>query len=448
MKQTSLKYFTQLLNLPANNFKDILVTGVAIDSRQIKKNDLFFALPGAKVDGHDFIEEVAAKGASAAIVRDSFRNENCKLPLIHVPDVLETLQTMAKISLTKRKSKVIAITGSIGKTTTKSFLNTLLKDSYNVFASPLNYNTKITLPLNILMADGDEDFLILEMGMSNKGDLDKLISIAPPDIAILTNVSIQHAINFSDGLAGISQEKAAIFSSTKTEIGFLPKDLFHFEEINNIGCCKKRTFSINEKQADYHIIRKENKIEVFENQQSVCEIDNVLPVWEHYNNLLVAMATARYLNICWRDIKMAAQNVTLPPMRFEKIKKNNVLFVNDAYNANPDSMKAALESLPQPENKGKTIAVLSEMDALGMYTEAGHAMVAEVALQHADVLLCIGSRCETMRKIWKEKKKSVELFQSREELVEALQNEIEPGDVVLLKGARSYALNEILNDFD
>jgi len=135
-------------------------------------------------------------------------------------------------------------------------------------------------------------------------------------------------------------------------------------------------------------------------------------------------------------------------MRFEKVVKQGIVFINDAYNANPDSMKAALENLPAPEPKGRVIAVLGDMDALGSYTEQGHALVARTALQYTDHLLCLGPRCETMLRIWKEASKSVELYSTRSELADALQQLVQPGDVVLLKGARIHALERILDIFE
>jgi UDP-N-acetylmuramoyl-tripeptide--D-alanyl-D-alanine ligase len=446
MKPIPFNALAKLLGL--RHSAQSLVKGVAIDSRKVNQGDLFFALPGNRVDGHSFLQEVAKKGGVGAIVRDDYQGESFGLPLLRVADVLTTLQNLAQRSLARRQSKVIAITGSLGKTTTKEFAVGLLRTHYRVFASPLSYNSQATVPLSILMADGTEDYLILEMGMTHEGNIKNLISIAPPNISIITTLAIQHTCNFSDGLVGISREKAVIFTHPKTELGLLHYDIPHYQEVFAAGKCAKKSFSVGTQEADYFLETIPTGVRIHSRgEQHPYEIPLDLPVKVHYQNFLAAVALARNLEIPWPSIREAALFLKLPAMRFEKVEKQGIIFINDAYNANPDSMKVALESLPRPSSGGKVIAVLGEMDALGIYTEAGHSLVAEVALQYVDYLLCLGTRCETMCKIWKREKKPVELFESRAELQEVLIKLAKPGDVVLLKGARAHALDQLLNAF-
>lgn len=445
MKPVPFNILAKRLSLQHNN--QTLVKGVAIDSRKVQPGDLFFALTGRRVDGHDYLEDVTAKGAAGAVVREGYRRESFGLPLLHVPDVLFALQDLARRSLQKRSSKVIGITGSLGKTTVKEFALTLLRTNYKIFASPLSYNSQATVPLSIFMADETEDYLILEMGMSQKGELANLISIAPPDIAMITTVAVQHAVNFSDGLTGISREKASIFSHPNTKLGLFHHEIHHSEDMYQVGSFPKKTFSTSCKEADYYLEQVTNGALIYAGEKHPFEIPLILPMKPHYHNFLAAVALARAVDIPWPLIRKAARFIQIPSMRFEKVEKGGILFINDAYNANPDSMKAALESLPKPQLGGQVIAVLSEMDALGMYTKEGHALVGETALQHTDLLLCVGERCEIMRKIWQRGKKPVELFETRDALEEALQKHVKPGDVVLLKGARFHALEKILNKF-
>lgn len=426
-----------------------LVTGVAIDSRKIEPGDLFFALPGNRVDGHDFLREAALKGASGAVVLENYHGEEFNLPMIRVSDVLVALQECARKSLELRSSKVIAITGSLGKTTTKEFVASLLKSKYKIFASPLSYNSQATVPLSILMADENEDFLILEMGMTHEGNIKNLVSIAPPDLAVITTVALQHVCNFPDGLSGICREKASIFSHPHTEWGLLPADIHHFEKVLKIGGCKKMTFSTTSNKADFYLCSlDEEKVRIYEKGTGYFDLQLNLPMKTHQHNFLAAVAVARKLNVEWDLIREASPFLKLPAMRFEPVSKQGILFINDAYNANPDAMRAALENLPKAEKGCKVIAVLGEMDALGAYSEAGHALVAEAALHYADSLLCLGPSCEVMQKIWKREKRNVQLFQTRSDLEEALKALAKPGDVVLLKGARVHALDEILNQYD
>ena len=251
MRPLRFSALAQLLELYHSDHT--LIHGVAIDSRKIQKGDLFVALTGNRVDGHAFLQEAASKGAVGALVQRNYHGETFDLPLLRVPHVLSALQEWARKSLAQRTTKVVAITGSLGKTTTKEFTSTLLRTRYQIFSSPLSYNSQATLPLNILMAEGNEDFLILEMGMTHPGNIKNLISIAPPSVALMTTVAVQHADNFSDGLLGISREKASIFTHPKTELGIFHYDVPFYEEICTSGICPKKTFSLSSKEADYFL---------------------------------------------------------------------------------------------------------------------------------------------------------------------------------------------------
>jgi len=445
MRPTSFDEFASLLNI--HHSSRAVVHGVAIDSRQVKEGDLFFALPGKKVDGHTFLKDVALKGAIGAVVREDFCGDDHGLSLLRVPDVTLALQEMARKSLARRSSQVIAITGSHGKTTTKEFTAAFLRTRYKIFASPLSYNSQLTLPLCILLADGDEDYLILEMGMSHEGNLKQLISVAPPDIALITAIAPQHAVNFSDGISGISREKASIFTHQRTRLGIVHRDICHYDQVISTGDCPKKTFSLKDRGSDYFLETLPNGVRVHVKGEKPYECLLNLPNKVHYHNFLAAVALAQILEISPAQIREVAPTLQLPPMRFEKVERQGILFINDAYNANPEAMQAAIENLPKPPAGKKTIAVLSEMDALGSHTEEGHRRVAEVALQHVDYLLCIGSHCETMHAVWARCQKPAQLFQTKQDLCTTLKDLVEPGDVVLLKGARSYALDQVLSYF-
>jgi UDP-N-acetylmuramoyl-tripeptide--D-alanyl-D-alanine ligase len=424
-----------------------LVQGIAIDSRQVKPGDLFFALRGNRSNGHDFLEKAASMGAVGAVVDEAYRGNSYGLSLMSVPDVLEALQRLGRKSLQKRRSKVIAITGSLGKTTTKDWVATLLDGYYHVFASPLSYNSQVTVPLSILMADETEDILILEMGMSEPGQIENLVSIAPPDIALITTVALQHTSHFPEGVSAVAAEKGAIFAHPKTALGILNRDMPYFDPTFRKGCCPKKSFSMLSDDADYFLQIIEGGIRVDAKGEGSYEIPLNLPKF-HYPNFLAAVAVVREMQLPWSIIQQMAPYLRLPQRRFERVEKERILFINDTYNANPDSMIAALENLPKPSLGGKTIAVLSEMDDLGVFSEKSHAAVAQRALLVADVLFCLGDRCKIMHSIWKEQKGTVKFFETRHELEKALKQIAEPGDVVLLKGARSYALEEILENYE
>lgn len=424
----------------------VLVRGFAIDSRQARENTLFFALPGDCHDGHDFLEQVAINGALGAVVLCSYAGEDFGLRLIRVDDVREALQKLARKMLEKRKSKVVAITGSMGKTTTKNFITTLLEGSLHLYASPKSHNSQATLPLSILNAKGDEEVLILEMGMSEPGQIQKLVSIAPPDIAVLTTVALQHMDLFPEGLLAICEEKSAIFSHPRTKVGIMSRDIPHFAHAEAAGHCPKTTFSKNPRGADYSYQPGEEKVTIFEGETAI-DIPLSLPIAHHYHNFVAAAIVARTLGLSWSVICERAAHIELPPMRFERVERDGIVFINDAYNANPEAMRAALHSLPDPKKGGKKIGVLTEMDALGRFSEEGHKLVGQESLRALDMLLCLGERCAVIKEMWDLAKKPAFHFASRAELEEHLKQCVAPGDVVLLKGARAHALDEILNQF-
>jgi len=446
MKPTPLSFFSHLLS--QNRQSNPLISGVAIDSRNVKRGDLFFALPGNKVDGHDFLQDVAAKGGIAAVVHESYSKNCFGLSLLRVPHVLQALQELGRKVLQSRSCKVVGISGSVGKTTTKEFAKTLLETKYKVAASYASYNTDSTLPLTILEATGEEQVLVLEMGMCRPGEIATLISIAPPDIALLTTVAIQHASHFPNGLQGISQEKATLFSHPKTSLGILHREIPHFEDVVKTGVCPKMTFSLVEKNADYFLeFLSAAQVSITHGRETAI-LPFTLPAKVFAHNLLAACIIARSLDVPWSNIAEAVWDLKLPSMRFERVEKQGILFINDAYNANPDSMKAALENLPPPPSTtGKRIAVLGEMNALGQYSDAGHTLIAKTAMPCVDLLLCIGSRAKIMVDIWEQEKKEVYFFEEKEALIEALKKIAQKGDVVLLKGARSYCLDKILDHF-
>ena len=432
MKPLPFKVIAHLLDQPHNS--KVVVRGVAIDSRNVQEGDLFFALPGDRADGHTFLQGVALKGGVGAVVKEGYNGPSFGLSLLAVPDVQLALQSFARKSLQKRSSKVVAITGSLGKTITKDFAATLLSPYYHLFASPLSYNSQLTVPLSILMADETEDILILEMAMSEPGQIARLVSIAPPDIALLTTVSLQHVCAFPDGLVAIAREKASIFSHPKTKLGILLRDMPHFDTAYDVGECRKESFSISSSSADYFLQMKEHGVRI-----QTFDVAVHLPLQVHYQNFLAAVALARALELPWSVIQERAAYIQLPGRLFERVERKGIVFINDAYNANPDSMKAALEGLPKPVRGGKTVAVLGDMNALGQFSEKGHREVVETALSKVDILFCLGKRWQGM--------KDVSLFENRSQLERELQATVEPGDVVLLKGARQHVLEELLEKF-
>ncbi|MBJ7449125.1 MAG: UDP-N-acetylmuramoyl-tripeptide--D-alanyl-D-alanine ligase [Parachlamydiales bacterium] len=426
-------------NFPA----PLMITSYCIDSRLIEKGGLFFALSGQKTDAHMYLEDVFNKGAVAAVVSNKYTGPSYGLVLIYVEDVLVALQSLAKHQLKNRRSRVIGITGSLGKTTTKEFTKTLLQKKYNVAANPRSYNSQATLPLVILNSDPEADILLLEMGMTNKGELANLVNIAPPEVALITLIGITHVGFFPDGLDGIANAKTEIFSHDCTKLGLYSLDSPCQEKMKTTGKCQKMTFSMVDPSADFHL-RQEGKIlhlyekgVYFGKAHWPFQTDHLIP------NFLNAFALARIFDVSKEDIEEASQELKLVDLRLQQMEKNGIVFINDAFNAITASIKGALVSLPQPKGAGRKIAVLGAMPDLGSYSDDEHREVGLFALDKVEKLLLLGKECLPIVDVWKEAGKEAIYYECKEKLVADLKALLIPGDVVLLKGARRLSIDQV-----
>ena len=391
----------------------------AIDSRQVRPGGLFFALRGEKVDGHRFLQDVAAKGALGAVVSSLYTGADFGLELLRVEDVQQTLQELAKSSFLKRKERVIGITGSMGKTTTKEFLATILEKKFRVAKTEGSQNTQLTLPLTVLNLQGEYDVLILEMGMSEKGQIARLVDIAPPDLAIVTRIAPAGIVG--GDLHEIAEAKAEIFSHMRTKWGIISSQAAQFESILYAGNVPKWIYGPD---GDF----------------SLKELEIKLPFEaEHLKeNALGAIAAARYLGLSWYEIECGVRELKPYERRFEKIEKDGITFIQDCYNANPDSMSAALKNLPKPQGEGRVIGILGAMADLGRYSAHYHKRVGMVAKEHLDYLFSIGKEAEGFM--------GAEHFSDLAEIKKRLETFLRPGDVVLIKGSNGLKLWEILED--
>ncbi len=427
-------------------------SGVAVDTRHVQPGNLFFALSGQKTDGHHFLNEAAAKGATGAVVKRSFyeeaRDSVPQLTLLYVDDPLLALQTAAKKWLEHSSARVIAITGSLGKTSTKGFLFSLLQSKYKVATTSGSKNSQIGLALAILNeTKGVEDYLILEMGMSEKGHIQKLVEMAPPHLALITSIALVHAENFHE-ISDIAQAKAEVFSHPKTECVILNNDTRCVSDLLQMVRCKKESYSLQEGA----VVKWKMKIEADCLVVTEDCIEIILPkvnmMAEHmYGNLLGAISCARELGMSFEEIKVALKEITLPERRLQEVEKKGVTFINDAYNAAEDSMKGALDAMRQKKCAGRKIAVLGHMRELGKFSDGCHKSVGEFALTCVDQVISIGENAGPLVKVWQEAQRPVEWFLQFEELFCYLQNEICEGDLVLVKGARTLELERIIDRY-
>ncbi len=423
------------------------VSGVSVDSRLVKQGDLFIAFVGDRTDGHDYLKDVAEKKAIAAVVSDAYLGP-AFLPLIKVKNPLSFLQNLAKEVLKASQSKIVAITGSVGKTTTKEFIFHLLSQQYVTASSPGNSNSQIGLPLAVLNhTRGDEEIVVLEMGMTHAGQIAKLVEIAPPDIAVITSVGLVHACNF-ENLDQIALSKAEIFSNRKTNLGIINSSLNTFEGLFRNTCCPIFTYSALVSTADYTMINENATLTLYENNVEKIKFDPLPFTGKHHlENFLAAATVAHHLGMQWHEIADRAKTLKLPQKRSQFVEINGILFIDDSYNAAPLSVKAALESMPLPKIEGgRKIAVLGSMLELGKFSEECHDEIGRYALEDVDLLFCLGVECRPMEKCWNTAKRPVKLFLERSILVEELKKIVMSGDVVLLKGSNASGVWKIIEE--
>ncbi len=418
------------------------VKGFKQDSRDVLPGDLFFALKGEKVDGHTYLKEIADKGAIGAIVSKDYSGEAFGLTLIPVEDVLASLHRLARTVHSFRKIRVVGVTGSVGKTTTKEFIATLLEGKFRVAKTPGNANSQVGVPLSILNSAGDEEVFVMEMGMSLPGELAKLVAISPPEVAIVTKIALSHAAFFPGGLEEIAAEKMEIFSHPSTKMGILNQDAAGYSSAGK-GSCLKMTYGFHgnchfllcREGSHYFVQEGEERTDLF-----------VLPFSASHllENFIGAYAVARGVGMQASEIISQVGKLSVFKRRFERVEQKGIVFINDSYNANPTSMVAALTNLPVPREGGKRIAVLGAMKELGDHAEQGHLDVAKVALENVDHLLCFGEECLTMVSTFEKEGKPVEYFEQFEDLRRRVFELAAVGDVVLLKGSNSKKLWLIL----
>lgn len=427
--------------LGAQEVSDAQISGYQIDSRLIEPGEMFFALSGQKTDGHLYLREAAARGAAAAVVSEGYQGEDFGLALVRVACVQESLQRLAHDFMKDCTAKIIGVTGSLGKTTTKEFIATLLEKRFRVGKTLRNFNTKLTYPITLLNRTGEEEVLVVELGMSEPGDIGRLVQIAAPDIAVVTKIAPVHTAFFARGCLDIAKYKAEIFGSEKTKVAIFDHALYGYPEAIEKIHGEKVSFSLEERTADYFLWH-----DFFLDERGVRAYQFDPPYKQSHilHNMLAAISVARKMGLEWDEINQQVKHLQLPKMRFEVYEREGVTFVNDAYNANPDSMKAALANMPAPKEGGKRIAVLGMMVDLGPHSEEAHREVGHFAQKCVDHLLVLGQGAAPLFDAFAEVKKPAEQYFDYEKLAKRLEELMSPGDVVLLKASRLVAMEQVL----
>lgn len=447
----------------------MLITSLSTDTRTIKPFDFFIPLEGERFDGHDFIKSAFESGASGVLIaynklhklsreiyKKYFENKSDSKAIVIVEDTRRALEEIAKNYRSRFAIPLIAVTGSNGKTTVKEMIAAILAQKFCVLKNPLSFNNLIGVPLTLLNLCKEHQLGVLEFGMNAPGEIKRLAEIASPKIGVILNVSYAH-IEFFNSIEEIGLAKAELLEALPEDgIGIINLDDPIVSSLKHKCKTALYTFGIKTSTADF---RAEN-INWFPHPQIGFQFQLVtpsgtklifLPGFEEHQiyNLLAAVACV-YNFIS--DLDLIFSGITkfrTPSMRFEFINCGDCLIVNDAYNANPASTLAAIDSLFKIPSSGKKIAVLGDMLELGDYTYFAHAQIGKkLAQEKIDYLITVGELAQIIAKtaeesgLAKEKIKSVHSNHEAANLILSIKS---PGDVILIKGSRKKKMEEIVN---
>lgn len=432
--------------------RNAIINNVSTDSRTIKPGELFVALHGENFEGHDFVEAIAKNGATGALVDLNWRGSvPSNFALLRAADTLEAYQKLAANYRRSLTLKVLAITGSNGKTSTKDFAASVLARKFRVTKTQGNFNNHVGLPRTILEAAADDELAVWEIGMNHPGEIAALSKIAAPDAAIITNIGVAH-IEFMGSREAIAAEKGALAEAVPPEGAVILNADDPFSKgiaararakVSFAGTTAGTVQAIEVRQsaegAEFTIIEGAHR----------CRAQLPVAGSHMVQNALLAVAAGRAFGLSIEECAAGLAAAPLTKARLQIKEIGGVQFLDDSYNANPDSMKAALRTLVELDTVGKRVAVLGEMRELGSESERGHREIGETAATlGVNLLITIG---ETAKMIAQGARTAgldkVSSTQSTAEAASLLGQIAEPGDLVLIKGSRAARTEEVIEQF-
>jgi UDP-N-acetylmuramoyl-tripeptide--D-alanyl-D-alanine ligase len=453
MNPLTLSQIAQLAGAPLSGGDGhVAISRIGTDSRTIKPGELFVALQGENFDGHDFVESVAKAGATGALVNV---NWNGSVPngfaLLRARDTLQAYQQLAANYRRSLVLKAIAITGSNGKTSTKDFAASVLSRKYRITKTEGNFNNHVGLPRTILEATSEHEVAVWEIGMNHPGEIAALSKIAAPNAAIITNIGIAH-IEFMGSPEAIAKEKGALAEAVEPEGTVILNADDPFSEgiaartrakVMFAGTTGGTVRAIEIRQSadgcEFTILEGAHR----------CRAQLPVPGLHMVQNALLAVAAGRAFGLSIEECAAGLATAPLTKARLQIKEIGGVQFLDDSYNANPDSMKAALRTLVELDADGKHIAVLGEMRELGDESERGHREVGETAATLAvDRLITIGDSAKLIAQAARAAGlERVSAVRSTGEAADLLGKIAKPGDLVLIKGSRAARTEEVIEQF-
>jgi UDP-N-acetylmuramoyl-tripeptide--D-alanyl-D-alanine ligase len=426
------------------------IPAVCIDSRKMEPGALFIAIRGENFDGHAFLKDAVAGGASALLVATPPAGPLPGVAIIQVADTRVALGKLAKFVRQTFRAKVIAVAGSNGKTSTKYLIHAALRGRLKGSISPKSFNNDIGVPLTILPADPSADYLVLEIGTNHHGEIKPLSDMSLPDIAVLTNCGAEHLEGLGD-LMGVRRENAQIVS------GLNPKGLLivNGDDPELLAAIKdwpgrKLTFGFKESNdifaTDVKCTAAGTEFSLNKRPQRI-----FVPMLGRHSaaNALAAIAVARSLRLPEEAIVESLAKSEAPEMRLQLQTVAGITILNDVYNANPNSMRAALETLASLETPGRRIAVLGDMRELGVSSERYHREIGALAatVGKAQFLVCVGTESRFIAQAALQAgfpQSNLTCFDDATSAAQPVAAMLKDGDLILLKASRGIHLETIV----
>jgi UDP-N-acetylmuramoyl-tripeptide--D-alanyl-D-alanine ligase len=433
----------------------ILVAGVSTDTRSIQPGNLFIPLIGDNFDGHNYAADAYKSGAAAVLWQINHPNPPEGVPIIQVQDTLSALQQLAKAYRQELPVRVIGITGSNGKTTTKDLVASILSKAYQVHKTKGNLNNHIGLPLTLLQLDERSEIAVIEMGMSSRGEISLLSELAQPEAAIITMIGESHLLQLGSRLEiarakleildGLQESGVLIYNGDEPLIEEVLRELHKEASFKRLRFGKAETNDLYPTEVKLDTEGTHFKV----NKSEYPELYIPLLGFHNVINALAAIEVAALFGVKPEQIQAGLAELQMTSMRIEKLKAPSGLTVlNDAYNASPTSMKAALQLTDQLSGYSRKFAVLGDMLELGGDEEQFHREIGKMLSPAAlDTVFTFGRLAafiaEEAAQTFPEGK--VIAFQDKQQLIEALQAITSADDVVLIKGSRGMRLEQVAN---
>lgn len=422
------------------------ISCVTTDSREAKEGTMFIGIKGERVDGNDFAVDFLKNGGSCAVVEKAVEIPDGKC-VIRVEDTKKAIRDIAEFYRETLNIDVVAVTGSVGKTSTKDMLSSVISQSFCTFATKGNFNNEIGVPLTVFQLDSTYEKAIVEMGMSNLGEISRLTKIAKPQVAVITNIGTAHIGNLGSR-ENILRAKLEVLECLEGLAVLNGDDSYLWGARESIEH-KTIFYGIENKEADYvaYDVVSNTEGSSFKVKIDGEEHSFFVPVVgvHHVYNSLAAIICALHFGMNTEDIAKGISAYRTSGMRQHEIQIGGIKLIEDCYNASSDSMKSSLNVLKSVSDGKRSIAVLGDMLEQGDFAEENHRLVGNYAASSGtDILVCIGNDARYIAdEARKNNLKDVFEFSSNEEAAEFLCSYVKDGDTVLFKASRGMALEKV-----